>query len=153
VTDDRILAILRDAKQLAAEYYTLTGKPLGVTGEVAEYEVSRILGIELTPARQAGYDGIEIRDGVARRVQIKGRVVHPGSRTQMVGRIDVLKDWDSVVLVLMDSYLDATAIYEAERADVIAALVAPGSRARNERGAMAVSKFRAISVERWRRPI
>lgn len=80
MTDDRIMAILGEAKLLAAEYYRLTGKPLGVTGEVAEYEAARILGVELTAARQAGYDGIETTNGVARRVQIKGRVVQPNSR-------------------------------------------------------------------------
>lgn len=57
----RIMEILRDAKKLAQEYRTLTGKPLGITGEVAEYEAARILGVELTPARQAGYDAIEQR--------------------------------------------------------------------------------------------
>jgi len=36
------------------------------TGEVAEYEAARILHIELTPARQAGYDGLERVDGVVR---------------------------------------------------------------------------------------
>ena len=43
---------------LAREYYRLTGKPLGITGEVDEYEAARILSVELTPARQAGYDAI-----------------------------------------------------------------------------------------------
>lgn len=153
MTDERVLDILAEAKALAAEYYTITGKPLGVTGEIAEYEAARILGIELTPARQAGYDGVEKRDGVLRRVQIKGRVVQPNSkRSQRVGRIDIEKDWDSVLLVLMDDFFDATVIYEAERAAVVAALVAPGSRARNELGALAVSKFRSIGKERWRRP-
>jgi hypothetical protein len=48
--NDRVLAILRQAKTLARDYYRLTGKPLGVTGEVAEYEAAHILRIELTPA-------------------------------------------------------------------------------------------------------
>jgi hypothetical protein len=55
----RIMEILRDAKKLAQEYRTLTGKPLGITGEVAEYEAARLLGVQLTPARQAGYDAID----------------------------------------------------------------------------------------------
>jgi hypothetical protein len=55
----RIMEILQEAKQLAREYYGLTRKPLGITGEVAEYEAARILGIELAAARQAGYDAIE----------------------------------------------------------------------------------------------
>lgn len=52
--DDRVLAILRDVnvKSLAREYYRLTGKPLGITGEVAEYKAARVLGVELTSARR-----------------------------------------------------------------------------------------------------
>ena len=52
----RIMEILREAKKLAQEYRALTGKPLGITGEVAEYEAARILGLKLTVARQAGYE-------------------------------------------------------------------------------------------------
>jgi hypothetical protein len=33
----------------ATEYYRLTGKPLGVTGEVAEYVAAEILGLTLIP--------------------------------------------------------------------------------------------------------
>lgn len=36
--------ILRDAKQLARRYRAVTGKPVGITGEVAEYAAARILG-------------------------------------------------------------------------------------------------------------
>jgi hypothetical protein len=147
---DRILAILREAKLLAREYYQLTAKPLGITGEVAEYEAARILGVELTAARQAGYDAVEQRDGAIWRLQIKGRCILPGAkRGQRLGRIDVLKEWDAVLLVLLDEHFDATAIYEAGREDVLAALQQPGSRARNERGALGISKFRSIAWERW----
>ena len=56
---NRIMEALRKAKKLAQEYRTLTGKPLDITGEVAEYEAARPLGVQLTPARQAGYDAVE----------------------------------------------------------------------------------------------
>ena len=52
----RILEVLRPAKSLAQEYRQLTGKPLGITGEVAEYEAARLLGVELTPARRASVE-------------------------------------------------------------------------------------------------
>lgn len=71
--NQRVMRLLKEAKLLAREYYSLTGKPLGVTGEVAEYEAARILGVELTPARQAGYDAIESIDGATKKLQIKGR--------------------------------------------------------------------------------
>jgi hypothetical protein len=47
--------ILKSVKPLAAEYYQLTGKPLGVTGEVAEYVAAETLGLILAPARTAEY--------------------------------------------------------------------------------------------------
>ena len=53
-------------------------------------------------------------------------------------------------MVLLDERFDATAIYEAERDAVIAALSKPGSKARNERGALSVSKFKSIGIVRWR---
>jgi hypothetical protein len=150
---DEILKILRDAKRLAQEYRRLTGKPLGITGEVAEYEAARVLGIKLTPARQAGYDAVEMKDGTVRRLQIKGRCLLDNSkRSQMLGSIRIDKDWDAVLMVLLDKNFDAVAIYQAERAAVEAALSAPGSKARNERGAMAVSKFRSIGKLRWQNP-
>jgi hypothetical protein len=147
-----ILEVLLAAKKLAQRYRKLTGKPLGVTGEIAEYEAARILGLELTLARQAGYDAIERKEGVARRLQIKGRCVLPGSKPgQRLGSIDIKKDWDAVLLVLLDDQFNATAIYEADRAPVIAALTAPGSKSRNERGAMGVSKFKSLGRLVWKR--
>ena len=63
-----VMEVLREAKALAQEYRSLTGKPLGVTGEVAKYEAARILKLDLTPARNAGYDATEIADGIPRRL-------------------------------------------------------------------------------------
>ena len=147
----RILALFAEAKGLALEYRTLTGKPLGITGEVAEYEAARLLSLELTPARQAGYDAIRPSDG--RRYQIKGRCLLPGCKPgQQLGSIRVDKEFDAVLMVLLDEHFDASAIYEADRQAIIAALSAPGSRARNERGALAVSKFKSIGHEVWPRP-
>ena len=40
--DEPVLEILREAKKLAQRYRAVTGKPLGITGEVAEYEAAHI---------------------------------------------------------------------------------------------------------------
>lgn len=146
--ENRILELLSAAKKLAQEYRALTGKPLGVTGEVAEYEAARLLGIQLTAARTAGYDAIRPADGL--RFQIKGRCMLPGCKPgQRLGSIDIEKEFDAVLMVLLDENLDATEIHEADRDAVIAALTAPGSKARNERGALAVSKFKSIGHKVW----
>lgn len=137
MSSETVLSILAEAKRLAQRYRELTGKPLGITGEVAEYEAARILGIELTPARQAGYDAIEMRNGQPVRIQIKGRCVLPGCKPgQRMGALDIKKEFDAVLLVLLDENLEAMAIYEAPRGAVVDALTAPGSKSRNERGAL-----------------
>ncbi|HTV07318.1 MAG TPA: hypothetical protein VME86_18250 [Acidobacteriaceae bacterium] len=151
--NDRVMDILGEAKRLAQEYYALTGKPLGITGEVAEYEAARLLRLRLAPARTEGFDAIELNGRSHRRLQIKGRCILPNCKPgQRIGSIDVTKEWDAVLVVLLDESFEATEIYEAERAEVIAALDAPGSRARNERRQLGVSKFKAIGRLRWLRP-
>lgn len=36
---DRVFTLLAEAKRIAGEYYSLTGKPLGVTGEASHSSV------------------------------------------------------------------------------------------------------------------
>jgi hypothetical protein len=106
-----VMRILSEAKRLARQYRRATSKPLGITGEVAEYEAARILGLRLTDARQAGFDAIEERDGKEHRLQIKGRCLLPGCKPgQRLGAIDVGKEFDAVLLVLLNENFDATAI-------------------------------------------
>ena len=94
-------------KRLAREYYELTEKPLGVTGEIAEYEAARILKVKLSPARQSGYDATRKANGKDELLQIKGRRLTPSSkRSQRVGSIDLEKEWDVVLLVLLDEHYD-----------------------------------------------
>jgi len=85
-----------------------------------------------------------------RRLQIKD---DPSFRTrgQRIGSIDIQKDFDAVLLVLLDHQFDAVEIYEAERDVVITAVMALGSRARNERGSLSVSKFKPFGRSRWKR--
>ena len=47
--------------------------------------------------------------------------------------------------------LPATEIYEAGRDAAIEALTKPGSKWRNERGALSIRKFRSIGKLRWQR--
>lgn len=146
-----IQSILAEVKPLAAEYYRLTGRPLGVTGEVAEYVAADLLGLRLAPPRMKGYDAVREVDGAEHRIQIKGRAVaarpKPGQR---MGRINVEDDCDSVLLVLLDvASLDPIEMWEAPFDAVVARLMEPGSRARNERGALAVADFKRMATRVW----
>ena len=147
------MRLLREAKRLAKDYRAVTGRPLGVTGEVAEYEAVRLLGLELAPVRQPGYDAIRRGQGGLTRLQIKGRCVGDRRATsQRLGGIKLEHEWDSVLMVLLDSDYEAVEIYEADRAAISAALTCPGSRARNERGSLPIGKFKAIGRRVWSRP-
>lgn len=153
IDSDRIFNLLRKVKKLAQQYRQLTGKPLGVTGEIAEYEAARLLGVTLTPARQGGYDATERKNHRVRKLQIKGRcVLAKGKKDQTIGSIKIEKEFDAVLMVLVDENFNAIAIYEADREQVIRALTAPGSVARNRRGALRVSKFKSIGHLRWPKP-
>ena len=149
--DDReLLELLSAAKRLAKRYRQLTGRPLGLTGEVAEFEAARLLDLQLAGVREAGYDAIRVRNGRSERLQIKARCLLPGAKPgQRLGRIDLTKPWDAVLLVLLNDDFEATSIYEADRPAVEAALLAPGSRSRNERGALGVAKFKSIGRKIW----
>jgi len=143
-------AVLREARQLAKRYRELTGKPLGITGEIAEYEAARILGLELAEARQAGYDAIGRENGKEVRFQIKGRRIPANAKPgQRIGTIRIDKEWDIVLLVLLDADLEVDSIYQAERPEIEKALLKPGSKARNERGALSVHKSKSIGREIW----
>lgn len=143
--------ILCRTRDLAIRYYELTGRPLGVTGEVAECEAARLLNLELSAVREAGYDAIRLKSGRRQKIQIKGRCVLNNNPGQRVGSIDTKKPWDLVMLVLLDRSYEPTEIYEAPRKKVIEALERPGSKARNERGSMSISQFKSIAKQVWAR--
>ncbi len=142
----RVREILATVKPLAAEYYRLTGKPLGVTGEVAEYVAAEILGLKLVPARTAGYDALRGEE----KIQIKGRAYGKDAKPgQRMSRIKLKADCDTVMLVLLDNEtLEAREIWEAPYGAVCECLSKPGSKAR-ERGALGVGAFKRIAEKIW----
>nr|WP_241262473.1 hypothetical protein [Pectobacterium brasiliense] len=132
---------------MAAKYKKLTGKPLGITGEVAEFYAAKLLGLKLMEARSAGYDAI---GSDARKIQIKGRSLADSSKPgQRVGAIRLAHEWDSVILVLMDDVFTVKEMWETYRPEVTYALLAPGSKSRNERGSLSISKFKQIGRKVW----
>ena len=144
----RLKEILADAKRLAIEYYNLTGRPLGITGEVAEYVASEALGLQLAPPRTTGYDAVRNTAAGPQRVQIKGRAFLPGkTKSQRVGTIRRDSPCDTVLLVLLDqANLDPHEMWEAPMSAVATRLAHPGSKAR-ARGSLGVSEFKKTRCE------
>ena len=120
--------VLKQAKEAAIYFRVLTGKPLGITDEVAEYEAAWILGLELAEARQPGFDAIR-REGTKNiRIQIKGRRIPRDVKLgQRLGSIRFNHMWDSVVLVLLDEDFEPYEMYEAKRGAIKRAITRPGS--------------------------
>lgn len=147
---NRVREILAAVKPLAAEYYRLTNKPLGVTGEVAEYVAAELLGLELAPPRTPGYDAIRKTPQGPQRIQIKGRAYREDAGSGR--RLSAIKrgaDCDSVLLVLLDNLsLEPREMWEASYRIVEELLDVPGSRAR-KRGKLNVSAFKRIARKVW----
>lgn len=147
IDPSELAGVIEAAIRAATDYRAITGKPLGITGEVGEYLAAKLLDLQLTDARQPGYDAVA-PDG--RRIQIKARCILPGSGPgQRLGSIRLDHDWETVALILMDGMFAPLAIYEALRIDVERELMRPGSIARNVRGSLPVSKFKSISTRVW----
>ena|ERR1700752_3601211 len=142
----RIKVILAKIKPLAAEYYRLTGKPLGVTGEIAEYIAAEKLGLRLTPARTEGHDALRGSE----KIQIKGRAYGKDAKPgQRISRIKLNASCDTVLLVLLDNAtLEPNEMWEAPYPSVCKCLLRPGSKAR-ARGALSVSAFKAVARRIW----
>ena len=153
-SDAEVATLISRAKEIACRYYQLTGKPLGISGEIAEQEAARLLGLSLFPARAASADAGRVNGGRTELIQIKGRAVD--AKSKYVGRVPKIKlepAFDFAVLVLLDrSNLDTIEIWEADYGAIRSRLTVPGSKSRNERGSMGISQFKSIARKVWPAP-
>ncbi len=125
--DAQARAILERVKPLAVEYYRLTKKPLGVTGEIAEHVVAEKLGLKLAEARTAGYDALRGKE----KIQIKGRAFAKGANLGRMSRIKIDADYDALILVVLElETLEPIGMWEASRAQVNAMIAKSKSKAR-----------------------
>lgn len=150
----RVAAVLAAIRPLAAEYYQLTGKPLGVTGELGEHAAADLLGLELASARTKGHDALRIgADGTDHRVQIKTRVADAkGSGSKKLGTLAHHDHCDTVLLVLLDAAtFEPHQIWEAPMSSLAERLAMPGSKAR-ERGRLSIGEFKRIARLVWPSP-
>ena len=141
--------LMKEARNLAAEYRKATGKPLGISSEIAEHDAARLLNLELCHDRSAGIDAIGHGEREGKRIIIKGRAIFDESKSgHRIGQLKLEKEWDSVVLVIMDDCYQPVELYEAERSEIAEAMESSKSKRAN-RGAMSVAKFKIISRLVW----
>jgi Family of unknown function (DUF6998) len=139
----RVREILAEIKPLAVEYYKLTKKPLGVTGEIAEYAAAEHLGLTLCAARTAGFDAKRGN----KRIQIKGRAYGKNAKPgQRISRFRTDSPCDTVILVILDNEtLEPREMWEAPSKSVRDRLKVPGSKSR-ARGVLGVAEFKRLRL-------
>ena len=143
--------LMAEARRLAAEYRRMTGKTLPISGEIAVSDAVRLLGLEAVNEQGLGYDALRGHGDAAERLQIKARVVFDEIKSShRLGELKLDRDWDAVLLVLLDENYETFAIFEAGRAAIEAALedVRP-----NKRGTLTVPRFQRIGSLVWSRPL
>jgi len=143
--------LIAQARVLAAEYRRTMGKPLpGISSEIAEHDAVKLLKLQPHTSGEGGFDAVDpARDG--KRIQIKSRTIFDESKSgQRIGQMKLDRQWDSVLLVLMDEEYEPYEIYEAERQDILD-FIDKSSSSRAKRGAMSVARFKIISHLAWTR--
>lgn len=145
--------LMVEARKLAAQYKAATGKSLGISSEIAKFDVARLMDLELCESpHSGGYDAIGHGDREGKRIQIKGRAVFDDKKTgQRIGQLKIEQEWDSIMMVMMDEQYEPVEIREAEREDIIEAIKVSEESKRSKRGAMSVAKFKNISRLVWTR--
>ncbi|MDH5546015.1 MAG: hypothetical protein OEZ43_10505 [Gammaproteobacteria bacterium] len=142
--------LITEARRLAAEYRRATGKPLGISSEIAEFDAAKLLDLEICDQKTGGYDAIGRGKRQGKKVQIKGRAVFDEKKSgQRVGQLKLDQDWDSIVLVIMDEEYEPVEIFECARSVVEKSLDESKSSKRNKRGAMSLAKFKIVSDLVW----
>ncbi len=143
--------LIAQARVLAAEYRRTMGKPLpGISSEIAEHDAVKLLKLEPNTQGAGGFNAIDPARG-GKRIQIKSRTIFDESKSgQRIGQMKLDKQWDSVLLVLMDEEYEPYEIYEAEKQDILD-FVDESSSSRAKRGAMSVARFKIIGRLAWTR--
>jgi hypothetical protein len=142
--------LMHETRQLAAKYRSTTGNTLPVTGEIARFDVSKALNLQLIEDQTLGYDAKGLGQRAELRILIKGRVIFEDSRsTPRIGQINPDGRWDSVVVVLFDDNYMPVEMYQASSDDIKAAIKTKAESQNKKRGAMSVAQFKIIGTLVW----
>jgi len=143
--------LMAEARKLAVNFRQATGKPLGISNEIAVHDVIRLMHLDAADAgNNGGFDAIGTGERAGKRIQIKGRSIASDSKSsQRIGQIKQDKEWDSIMLILLDDGYEPLEIYEAERQPILDVVLQTSHKRRN-RGALSLARFKKIGKLVWR---
>lgn len=141
--------LIAQARKLAADYRRATGKSLPISSEIAKHDACVQLKLDPVEKDSGGHDALGTEnEWRGLRIQIKGRAIFDESKkNQRIGQLKLEKEWDGLVLVVMNEEFEPVEMYFAARGEVEAALSHDSSR--SERGAMSLARFRNIAQLVW----
>ncbi len=146
-----VAKLIAETRRLAADYKRATGKSLAVSSEIARHDACELLQLEpVKDEPTCGYDAIgQHAAWKDLKVQIKGRAIFDDAKSgQRIGQLKLDKDWDAVVLVLMNEEFETQEIYMVIRNEVENELADIDSKRQN-RGAMTVARFKYLARLVW----
>lgn len=139
--------LVKETRRLCVEWHA-QGKATGMTGEIAAYDASRALDLDLVGDKSKGYTAVGKGPRAGLRILIKGRALFKDQKSrQRLGAMNLEQEWDLLLLVILDPQFEPIEIYEATRLEILASLE-PGD-AGNRKGPMSVAKFKAIGKLVW----
>ena len=146
--------LIAETRRIAADYKRATGKSLPVSSEIARHDACELLQLDsLEDESVGGYDAIGKHPAWKdKKIQIKGRAIFDDAKSgQRIGQMKLDKEWDAVVLVLMNADFDTQEIYMATREEIeteLSELVKKDSKRQN-RGAMTIARFKHLAKLVW----
>ena len=143
--------LMEETRRLAAEYRRSTGATLPVGPELAKFDAIRLLGLEAAAESEHTIDAIIEQNGAVEKFQIKGRVMFDESKSRSrVGQLNMDADWDKTLLVLMNADYQPVEIYSLSKTVLEHAVGDVSAMKSNNRGALSVSKFKALAELVWK---
>lgn len=139
--------LINETRQIAADYYQATGKPLPVSNELARHDALKLLPLEAQDELPAGVDAVGTNAAwTNKHFQIKARVIFDASKQNpRLGQVNPNGQWDYTLLVLFDADYQAKEIYVVAKA----ALVQAVDEKPNKRGTLTINKFKKMGRLAW----
>jgi len=140
--------ILESVKKSALDYQKLTGKSLSISGEYGEYFAAKTLDLTLVDDKKLAYDAT---NEAGTRINIKSQVIPADKELsgQRLGSIQFDREWDSIMVVLMNETFEPYAIYEAARETIEQSVKKGGGKSKSARSALSAGQFKEIGTLVW----
>lgn len=136
--------LMEQTRKLAVEYRLKTGQTLPVSSELAHFDIQTLFQLTTPEPPEQSVDFLGLKALGCTKIQLKSRVIFDHAKNYRIGQFNMQADWDYVILALYDDQYQLSEVHGLERE-----VLCDEIDARNKRGAISVSKFKAIAQLLW----